>query len=203
MILDHADVADINAELDRRAAISAEPLDFVRDHEGLDDVKRRFDALVKRREGIELALAMVGRQKHPWAAPDVYSKAEAHHRLARNPERSRAALEAIDEEIEELRPQLDVAQERARLAREQRAIELARSYRPRHKKAVRAIAAALETLSKAVAAEQQLQQEFAAESGGAVLPNFGGPWRSALLNLPTTLGSEWIRWAQRVGFVDE
>ncbi|MGY2935992.1 outer membrane murein-binding lipoprotein Lpp [Bradyrhizobium sp. GM6.1] len=201
---DHPDAFDINAEFDRRSAISAEPLDLDRDQATFDQIKQRFDASIAKLDGLELAIAMVGRPKHPGASPEFYAKADPYHGIARNKSRARAAVEQIEEEIEALRPQVEIAAERARQAREQRAVEIAASYRSRHRKATRAIAAALEVLSKAVADEQQLHQEADAEMPGvgSLLPNFGGPWRSALLSNPRSVASEWVRGAQRVGFVD-
>lgn len=130
MIQDHPHAVDVNAGLDRRAAISAEPLDFERDQANFEQIQQRLNELIDKRDGIKLAISVERHGKHPAARPETYLNSEQYRALARNERRAQAATEDVEEEIEELRPRFEIAKERARLARDQRAVELAASFRP-------------------------------------------------------------------------
>ncbi|MET4041757.1 hypothetical protein ABIC03_003448 [Bradyrhizobium sp. RT6a] len=186
------------------AAMLSEPLDLDLEVAALEQVTQRFNELIAMRDGIKLAIAIKRHGKNRDAGPDAYAGAEQYSGLARNERRAIVQIDQAEDQLEEIWPHLDAARERVRICRDRRALEVAATYQPRHKKAVREIAKALETLSKAVAAEQQIHIDFLAEMPGVdYLPNFGGAWRSALLGLPNSLGSEWIRWGQHVGFIDQ
>jgi hypothetical protein len=190
-------------EIDEALAIG-QPLPLPDATAQFDELDRRFKAAIERKEGIEIALATKERKPNPFVAESFLAKAEPFKELARKPRKAELELERLDEEIAELHPRVIVARARLQAARETAARELASTYRPRHRAAVIGIAAALSALSRAVACEQELHREFqAAMPGFEILPNFGGPWRGALLNNPRSTASEWVRTAKKAGLLDE
>ncbi len=204
MLSNHEDVFDVSAELHRRAAVKAEPLNIDRDLAAFDELSTRLSGLLEKREGIELAIALQSNRKNAFAAPSFYAKADPYKQLAASRRRREQVLEETVEEIETILPQLDIARERLRLAQEERALAIAATFKTRQRRAVRDIAKALEALSKAVLAEQALHTEYEAQAPGFLfLPDFSGAWRVARLDDPRSVGSGWLRQAKASGYLDD
>lgn len=195
---------DLNAEIVE--SLAADDFDARTIEADFNEIDRRLNELTAEKQGVELAVAFEKFGEHPDAAPAFLAKADPFRSLvAKFPKRAAARLEELEERIGDLQPKWALARHQRQLAREERAKKLATEFRPQHKKSVQAIAAALEALSVAVAAEQDLQAQFQAQMPGFgfALTDFGGIWRDALLNNPRSVASHWARSAKAAGYLDE
>lgn len=195
---------DMNAEL--QEALAADDFDAANIETVFNDLDRQLTGLTGEREGIELAVAIEKFGENPDAAPSFLAKADPFRALVvKSPKKAAARLEELEELISDLQPKWALARHQRQLAREERAKKLAAGFYPRHRKLVSGIAQALESLSAAVAAEQDLHKEFEARMSGLpfALNDYGGLWRSVLLNDPRSAASTWVRAAKNMGYLDE
>jgi hypothetical protein len=185
---------DLAADTFNRSTIESE----------FDELDRQFSALQAERQGIELAIGIAKFGENLDAAPSFLATADPYRELAvKYPKKAIARIEAIDEIIDGVRSRWTLARNQRQLAREEHAQRLASTFKPRHRKLVKAVADALTALSTAVAAEQDLHREFQSQAHDiAALPDFGGQWRSTLLGDPRSAASTWIRAARNMGYLD-
>jgi hypothetical protein len=193
--------SDFNIAVQDRLA--ADSFDRAKAEGNFDDLDRRFNLLVAEQEGIELAIGFAANGEHPDAAPSFLARADPFRELVKKtPRKAAARLEELAEQIDDLRPKYMLARHQRQIAREEKAQQLAISFRPRQQKAVEAISQALEILSSAIAAEQDLHGEFQAQMPGLdALPDFGGQFRGMLLMDPRSAASMWIKAAKSMGYL--
>lgn len=196
---------DTQLELDRRAAIE-EPRTLEQAATEFADLDARFKALLSEEDDLKLAINVAtSGNLHEAASIELMQRVRRFANFAsRRPQQAQDRRRAIAIELEDLQPLIEIARERLRLARERRAVEVAATFRPRQRKAVQSIAAALEQLSRAVAAEIELHVEFQTVSPDPNLDliDLGRPWHDALLGNPRSVASEWVRRAKAAGLLD-
>lgn len=174
-----------------------------------EQIEEQFAALLAKKEGLELALSLARifpRTPNQEASPEFLAKAKPFEDIVKRfPRRAENDLEDLLVAMDEMRPQLIRARERYRIGTEAEISRIAAPLVPAHRTAVRAIAAALEMLSKAVADEAEIQQQIsdlaprtrgAPYYGTRELPNMSAMLRGMLLNNPKSAASAWARAAR-------
>lgn len=191
-------------ELQRRLLIG-EPIAFAQAEAECEELNGKFASLTTELEDLRFALSA----RECGEPPSDLVSAELKARFARfralvatRPRQAKNRIDEIEGELNELQPKLPIARERLRLAKEAKAIALAATLRPRLREAVRGIASALEALSKAVAAEQEIQIEFRSAMPGFGMTDLGRDWRGCLLSDRNSVASEWVRRAKAAGWLD-
>jgi hypothetical protein len=188
----------------QRALLIAEPLPLEQAQAEFDELKGKIDLLITEREDLRFAFSAERCGPPPLAASvEIKARFDRFKKLVKaRPNEAQKRIEEIEGELGEAEPKLQISRERLQLAKEVRAAALGETFRPRHRQAVKAIASALETLSKAVAAEQDIQFEFRSAAPGFSLPDMGIRWRFVLLNDPKSSASVWVRQAKAAELLD-
>lgn len=166
------------------------------------EVEAAHTELRDRIEGLEAALGSTGLGKVDARVPDhVRAKAAPFMDLVSNPRGLKKAarqLENARDELADRQPLYADARTAWELAQRRRTNEIAGDLQPRQREAVKAIAAALENLSKAIAAERAARAELKSMAPlpeSAKLPDLSGD----LLDMAI---SEWHstawHWSQKI-----
>jgi hypothetical protein len=116
----------------------------------------------------------------------------------------RLELETVREQQRAFAERFRAAEEAWERARAMEAARLARELRPRHQAAVRALAAAVEQLSAAIAAERSARAALPAElapRGHDLLPNASGDLLLGTLDDDRSLASAWTQRMRLLGLL--
>jgi hypothetical protein len=171
-------------------------------------LKKLRKQLIAAHTQIELArqLASMPEPIHERAAVAVQMAGTELALARRNPRRTAARMEDLADEIARLQPEFDAAKLKFEALASAEAHRLAEELRPKHEQAVRGIAASLEALSRALADEISVRDEFLkrapAPGLGCPLPNLAAHFlRFAWLPHRDSTASAWGREARSKGYL--
>ncbi len=167
------------------------------------DAKRR--GLVERQDGMELALNYARNGVDKRVPEAIRAKADPYNNLAdRNPRKLAREIDDIAHEIADSNVEYGAVRERWQAASRRKTAQIAIKLQPRHREAVKAIAAALEALSSALEQESDIRSELtqtAPEATSAYLPNCSGFLNFGSLADWNSPASQWARHMRKMGIL--
>lgn len=167
----------------------------------------KFRELVELYERLKLAqqLAAVGEKLDDRSEVAIARAGELLAKARRHPRKVAQEIEEAFNDIPDARAAMVAAQEKLRDARAARADEVAVALRPRHRAAARKIAKALETLSIALAEEEDVRVELAKlvpNVRSRHLPDVSSGLWVANLSLWHSAAAAWARDMRAAGFIE-
>lgn len=176
------------------------PVDFDAAKAAWSSARTRLRTMIKQKKRLETAL-ILARQADPDPNTDRAAALRTElasdiERAQKYPKRVAVEIEEIDYEIDLFEPQHNSARDTFRIAAGEEACRIATELQPRHRAAVAKMANALEALSRAIAEERSVREEFAAtapEPTSCLLPNISSSLRFADLSTWDSPASQWAR----------
>ena len=189
----------ITSVMKRKAAEPAEPVlsEYQTAKARWAEIDGKFRELVEREEGIKLAVSLAKSPDEKRVPQHLRDRAAPFMKLAQGRMFKRTrVLEALEDEILELAPKRAEESELWQQARRAETSRIALELQPRHRAAVKKIAALIENLSRAMEVESDVRAELARtapEPESGYLPNCIGGLNFGMLS---EWGSPASQWAQ-------
>lgn len=194
------------AETDQADPLAPSP-EFTQALQRWRAVSEKRTELLDRVDGLKFAISVGQSSESPDMPDNLRVKAEPFLATAhKRPQRAQAALEDAEDEFSNFLPKYFAESDAFKAAQRRETNRIAMLLQPRHREAVMAMVAAVEDLSRAIAAEREVRQELRERAPlpeSATLPDFSSELGLGCIYEPGGIAWRWVRRLRKIGLIKD